>query len=68
MTETFFARMPSPDEMVTLELTAGQPVMVLERRAYTSDGRIVEYARSVHSASRFSWTYSFEIPEKPLPQ
>ncbi|TMK46778.1 MAG: UTRA domain-containing protein, partial [Actinobacteria bacterium] len=68
MTETFFARMPTPDEMVLLELPAGQPVMVLERRTYTSDGRIVEYARGIHSASRFSWTYSFEIPEKPLQQ
>jgi GntR family transcriptional regulator len=56
MTETFFARMPTPDEMATLELPAGQPVMVLEPRTYTSDGRIVEYARGVHSASRFSWT------------
>jgi GntR family transcriptional regulator len=42
--------------------------MVLERRTFTSDGQIVEYARGIHSASRFSWTYSFDIPEKPLPQ
>src|SRR3989475_8160270 len=54
MTETFFARMPTPDEMVTLELPPAQPVMVLERRTYTADGRIVEYAQGVHSASRFS--------------
>ena len=45
-----------------------QPVMVPDRRTYTSDGRIVEYARGVQSGSRFSWTYSFEIPEKPLQQ
>jgi GntR family transcriptional regulator len=68
MTETFFARMPTPDEMATLELPAGQPVVVLERRTFTSGDRIVEYARGVHSASRFSWTYSFDIPEKPLQQ
>jgi GntR family transcriptional regulator len=66
ITETFFARMPTPDEMVTLELPGGQPVMVLERRTYTAEGEMVEYARGVHSASRFSWTYSFEIPDKPL--
>jgi GntR family transcriptional regulator len=40
--------------------------MVLERRTYTADGEMVEYARGVHSASRFSWTYSFEIPDEPL--
>ncbi|MEA2502103.1 MAG: GntR family transcriptional regulator [Actinomycetota bacterium] len=65
MTETFFARMPSPDEMVLLQLPPGQPVMVLERRTYTKDDRLVEYARGVHSASHFSWSYSFVIPDKP---
>lgn len=68
ISETFFARMPTPEEIHVLELPAGQPVMVLERRTYTADGRIVEYARGVHSASRFSWTYSFDIPDKPTEQ
>jgi GntR family transcriptional regulator len=65
MTETFFARMPTPEETSLLELPMGQPVMVLERRTYTADGRIIEYARGIHSASRFSWSYSFEIPDEP---
>jgi GntR family transcriptional regulator len=64
ITETFFSRMPTPQEIEVLELPAGQPVMVLERRTYTVDDRIVEYARGIHAASRFSWTYSFVIPDK----
>jgi GntR family transcriptional regulator len=67
MTETFFARMPTPDEMERLELPPGQPVMVLERRTYTADDRLVEYARGIHSASHFSWSYSFVIPDHPQP-
>jgi GntR family transcriptional regulator len=63
MTETFFARMPSPHEVVGLQLPSGEPVMILERRTYTADDRLVEYARGVHAASRFSWTYTFVIPE-----
>jgi GntR family transcriptional regulator len=63
MTETFFARMPTPDEIGTLELPAGEPVMILERRTYTADDRLVELARGVHAASRFAWTYSFKLPD-----
>jgi GntR family transcriptional regulator len=63
MTETFYARMPTPDEAEQLELPAGEPVMVLQRRTYTEDGRVVEFARGVHAASRFSWTYTFKIPD-----
>ncbi|WP_199431657.1 GntR family transcriptional regulator [Qaidamihabitans albus] len=63
MTETFHARMPTPDEIKELDLPAGEPVVVLHRTTYTDDGVAVEFARGVHSASRFSWSYSFEIPE-----
>jgi GntR family transcriptional regulator len=63
ITETLHARMPAPDEMERLRLPAGEPVMVLQRRTFTVDGEIVEFARGVHAASRFSWTYSFTIPE-----
>lgn len=63
MTETFFARMPTPEEGVELELPAGEPVMVLERRTYTAEDQIVEVARGVHAASRFKWSYSFTIPD-----
>lgn len=63
MTETIFARMPTPDEAQTLQLPAGEPVMILHRRTYTADDVIVEFARGVHAASRFAWTYDFKLPE-----
>jgi GntR family transcriptional regulator len=63
MTETFYSRMPTPEEVETLELPAGEPVMVLQRRTFTSDGRVMEFARGVHAASRFSWSYTFKIPD-----
>jgi GntR family transcriptional regulator len=63
VTETFHARMPTPDEMATLELPAGEPVMILERVTRTKDGYAVEYATGVHAASRFSWTYTFDMPD-----
>nr|WP_255512832.1 UTRA domain-containing protein [Kribbella sp. VKM Ac-2568] len=47
----------------TLELSAGEPVMILQRITMTSTGRVVEFARGVHAASRFSWSYTFTIPE-----
>ncbi|WIY02808.1 GntR family transcriptional regulator [Amycolatopsis mongoliensis] len=63
MTETFYSRMPTPDEVDQLELPAGEPVMILQRRTFTEDGRVVEFARGVHAASRFSWSYTFKIPD-----
>ena len=63
MTETIHARMPAPDEVSALELPAGEPVVILERRTFTAEDRCVEFARGVHAASRFAWTYSFPIPD-----
>jgi GntR family transcriptional regulator len=63
MTETFYARMPTPEEVEVLKLPAGEPVMVLQRRTFTKEGRTVEFARGVHAASRFSWSYTFKIPD-----
>lgn len=63
ITETFHARMPTPDEATTLELPAGEPVMILHRRTVTGAGRPIEFARGVHAASRFAWTYTFVMPE-----
>ncbi|MGV9295281.1 GntR family transcriptional regulator [Amycolatopsis sp. NPDC003676] len=63
ISETVCSRMPTPDEIETLELLAGEPVMVLQRRTFTADGRVVEFARGVHAASRFSWSYTFKIPD-----
>lgn len=63
ITETFHARMPTPAESQTLQLPAGEPVMILERRTYTSDNKIIEFAQGVHAASHFAWTYTFDIPD-----
>ncbi|APA96593.1 GntR family transcriptional regulator [Nocardia seriolae] len=63
MSETIFARMPTPEEAETLELPAGEPVMILTRRTYTANDVLIEFARGVHAASRFSWTYDFKLPE-----
>ncbi|WP_029901389.1 GntR family transcriptional regulator [Nocardia brasiliensis] len=63
MTETISARMPTPDEAEKLKLPAGEPVMILKRRTYTATDDIVEFARGVHAASRFSWTYDFKLPD-----
>lgn len=63
VTETFHARMPTPDEMDLLELPAGEPVMVLERITRTKDGYAVEYATGIHAASRFCWSYTFDMPD-----
>lgn len=63
MTETVYARMPTPDETEVLQLPAGEPVMILQRRTFTRDGRLVEFARGVHAASRFAWSYTFKIPD-----
>ncbi|MCP2279862.1 UTRA domain-containing protein [Nocardia amikacinitolerans] len=61
--ETISARMPNPSEIATLELPSGEPVMILTRRTYTTDNVLVEFARGVHAASRFSWTYDFKVPD-----
>lgn len=63
MTETIHARMPTPDELAELELPAGEPVMVLHRTTYTVNDVPVEFARGIHAASRFSWSYSFKLPD-----
>lgn len=63
MTETFSARMPTPDEAEELDMPAGEPVMILHRTTYTADDTVIEFARGVHRASRFSWSYSFKLPD-----
>ena len=63
MTETITARMPTPDEATQLGMPAGEPVMQLHRTTYTAHDIPVEFARGIHRASRFSWTYSFDLPD-----
>lgn len=63
VTETFLARMPTADELALMELPGGEPVMQLERIVRTKDGYPVEYAIGAYAASRFSWSYTFEMPD-----
>jgi GntR family transcriptional regulator len=57
--------MPTPEETATLELPPGEPVIVLERRTYTDEDELVEFAHGVHRASKFAWIYDFKIPDEP---
>lgn len=63
MTEDLFARMPTAEEVERLELPPGEPVVELHRVTRTADGRPIEYARGIHAASRFVWSYTFTIPD-----
>ncbi|GII65632.1 putative HTH-type transcriptional regulator [Sphaerisporangium krabiense] len=63
ITESLQARMPTPDEIDELQLPVGQPVVVLKRLTFTRDGQVVEFARGVHSAAHFEWSYNFKIPD-----
>lgn len=63
ITESVYARMPTPDEIELLNLPGGEPVMVLTRQTYTAKEELVEFARGIHAASRFSWTYTFKLPD-----
>lgn len=63
ISENLRARNASEVDVVQLELARGEPVVLLERRTYTAAGRLIEVARGVHVASRFEWTYEFDVPE-----
>ncbi|AXX29415.1 regulator [Actinosynnema pretiosum subsp. pretiosum] len=63
ITESVRSRMPLPEEVEKLKLPPGEPVMILTRRTFTKDGTPIEFAYGVHAASRFEWSYSFQIPD-----
>ncbi|MFD8534307.1 GntR family transcriptional regulator [Streptosporangium canum] len=63
ITEDLSARMPTTEEALLLELPTGEPVVEVCRTARTADGRVIEYARGVHAASRFIWSYTYPIPD-----
>ncbi|MDX3400822.1 GntR family transcriptional regulator [Streptomyces sp. ME01-18h] len=63
MRETLFARVPTADEAQLLQLAPGEWVVELHRTTFTADGTVVEFALGVHAATRFSWTYDFNVPD-----
>jgi DNA-binding GntR family transcriptional regulator len=66
MRETLFARVPTTDEVQLLQLAPGEWVVELHRTTFTADGTVVEFALGVHAATRFSWTYDFEVPDSAV--
>jgi GntR family transcriptional regulator len=63
ITEDLFARMPAASEARVLDLPPGEPVVELHRTTRTAEGRVIEYARGVHAASRFVWSFTYDIPD-----
>lgn len=63
MREELFARPATPEESKLLMLAGGEPVVELHRTVYTADGTVVEFAIGVHAASRFTWSYDFDVPD-----
>jgi GntR family transcriptional regulator len=61
-TEEVTARMPTPDEVRSLRLTAGTPVFGLVRTAYDESGRAVEVCDTVMASDRFVLAY--ELPAR----
>lgn len=58
--EEVSSRMPTPEEAKALRLTAGIPVFLLVRTAYTVDGRAVEVCDTTMAADRYVLVY--ELP------
>jgi GntR family transcriptional regulator len=56
-TEDVTTRMPTPDEMRSLRLASGVPVMVVARTAYDVDDRAVELCDTVMAGDRFVLAY-----------
>ncbi|GIH73538.1 GntR family transcriptional regulator [Sphaerimonospora thailandensis] len=63
ITEDLNARVPTADETLLLELPPGEAVVEVRRTTRTAEGRAIEYARGVHAASRFMWSYTFAVPD-----
>jgi GntR family transcriptional regulator len=63
ITEDLYARMPTADEAMLLDLPSGEPIVELHRVTRTAEGRVVEYAKGVHAASRFVWSFTYKIPD-----
>jgi GntR family transcriptional regulator len=75
-TEEIEVRSPTTEEAKFLRISEGQPVFEILRVASlsfiaqralsttrTEDGQVVEYARGVHAASRFVWSFTYDIPD-----
>ncbi|KAB1977846.1 GntR family transcriptional regulator [Streptomyces triticiradicis] len=68
MTEVLFARAPTADEAQLLQLSPGEWVVELHRTTRTADGTVIEFAIGVHAATRFAWSYDFQVPDSAKTQ
>ena len=61
-TEEVSARMPSPDERRTLDMSPGVPVITLVRTAFDTDGRPVEVCDTIKIAH--AYVLEYRVPAK----
>jgi GntR family transcriptional regulator len=59
--EEVTARMPSPEEVAALGLSAGVPVMELRHTSYDEDGRAIEVTHSILPADRNTLTFRLPV-------
>lgn len=55
--DSLTARMPTPDELRLLNMSAGTPLLIHHRTGYTSDGRAVRYMVTRMAADRVDLTW-----------
>lgn len=60
--ELLRARMPSPDELHTLELTPGVPVVQMLHIDYDPDGRTLQVADDLYAADRHEFAFEWAEP------
>jgi GntR family transcriptional regulator len=60
--ELLRARMPSPDELRTLELTPGVPVVQMLHIDYDPDGRTLQVADDLYAADRHEFAFEWSEP------
>ncbi|MCY0942285.1 UTRA domain-containing protein [Streptomyces sp. H34-S5] len=58
--EEIRSRMPGPDEAARLGLTAGTPVVLVCRTAYTAEGKAVEVNEMVLDSAAYVLEYEFD--------
>jgi GntR family transcriptional regulator len=63
--ESLSARRPTPAERTHLRLGAGSIVMVVVRRSFSGDGRLLDAVEAVHDSRRYS--YQALLQRDPLP-
>ena len=60
--ELLRARMPTPDELRTLELTPGVPVVQMLHIDYDPDGRTLQVADDLYAADRHEFAFEWSEP------